>query len=335
MSDQESHNYHFELISKYLSGNASAPEIKELETWVMAAPENKERFIAFKKAWLLTGMEQNAQEVDVDQAWNQANQQLFETAKVVPIKKDNTRRRWLQIAAAIAVLIAASIWVYQNNFTEKVFLVETNTTIKDFDLSDGSHITLNKASSLRFEAVDEENKTRNVQLEGDAFFDVARDEAHPFIIKTQGLEIEVLGTSFYVDSRKEQEEVQVIVEEGSVAVRIGQEEKVLTANEKAIFKKEEKALNKEANTDPNFQFLKTNTLTFNNSNLEEIVFALNRQFNTTISIQVPNPSTCIYGSNISFKEESLEIISQVIASGLGIEVKKEDNQILFTGAGCK
>jgi transmembrane sensor len=71
-------------------------------------------------------------------------------------------------------------------------------------------VILNRESSINYE-FDADEGVRRVALSGDAFFDVARDEARPFVIQGRMVEIEVLGTSFYVDAREEASSVQVFL----------------------------------------------------------------------------------------------------------------------------
>jgi len=218
MDTQDPNNNFPELIYKYLSGNTSDAEVQTLEAWVLENPKNKEEFIAFKKAWMLGGMKQSESNLNVNQLWKKTSDQIFEEAKSVKLKPKQNRRLWLRIAAAIALLLVASIWVFQNLGSSSQMLVDTNTEVKEFELPDGSQVTLNQSSSLKFNSAGEDGK-RKVDLKGAAFFDVKRDELHPFVINIQGVEIEVLGTSFYVDGRIDEGAVEVIVNSGSVAAK--------------------------------------------------------------------------------------------------------------------
>ena len=92
MQEQEQHSKYSDLISSYLSGNASDMEVRELEAWVLAAPENKQQFIANKKTWMLSGMKQNKQPVNVEQFWKETSRKLFKEAQVVGISQKRSRR---------------------------------------------------------------------------------------------------------------------------------------------------------------------------------------------------------------------------------------------------
>ncbi len=332
MDTQDPRNNFPELIYKYLSGNASDAEVQTLEAWVLADSKNKEEFVAFKKAWMLGGMKQSESTVNVDKLWEQTAGQVFKEAKNVKLEPKQNRRIWLRIAAAIAFLLVASIWIFQNFGDSSSMLVQAIDQVEEFDLPDGSKITLNQSSSLSFNAEGEDGK-RKVDLKGDAFFDVKRDEIHPFVIQTEGVEIEVLGTSFYVDGRADEETVEVIVQSGLVAVRNGSMETILKPNEKAVFQKQSKQLTKVQNEDPNYRSIQTNKLTFENTKLDKVVFALNRHFYKNISFENPALKECEI--NAVFENQSLDAILKIIEETIrGVKVRRLGDSIVLSGLGC-
>jgi hypothetical protein len=85
-------------------------------------------------------------------------------------------------------------------------------------LSDGTKVHLNAMSSLKF-PVQFSGKTRNVELSGEAYFDVTKDSEHPFVVNVSGTRVEVLGTSFNVKAYEENEEIVTTLVEGSVKVQ--------------------------------------------------------------------------------------------------------------------
>ena len=332
MQNQNLHNDYSDLIFSYLSGNASDAEVAELESWVLAAPENKEKFMAYKKAWMLSGMQQKGETINVDQLWKETSAQLFQEGRVVDMGQKRNRRNWLAIAAAIAVLIVAGLWMFKMDGEVSPMIVHANDEVKSVDLPDGSQVTLNQSSSLTY-ALSENGETRNVMLKGDAFFEVARDERHSFVIKAQDVEVEVLGTSFYVDNRDKQDEIQVIVKSGSVAVRAGNSDVILKADEKAVFKKATGDLIKEQNQDPNFTSITSDTLVFNQTRLAEVVFTLNRHFNANISIGNDLLKDCELTA--TFRDKSLDAILIIIEGTLtGLKIEQSGSMILLNGTDC-
>jgi len=333
MSEDKNHIDFFDLIPKYLSGEASDSEVKRLEEWVLSSSENKAQFNQFKKAWMLSGIEGNYQNIDVEKEWTATSEKLFQEAKVVPLQKKSGRRIgiYLRIAVAVALVIVASIWIFYLIHDVSYQQVATKTQVKENELPDGTEIALNQFSSIKYpEKLD--NKFRRVELKGDAFFKVERDETRPFIISTQNIEIEVLGTSFYVDSREGQSEIQVIVETGSVAMASGSDKIVMTKNEIGIYNKSSGQLLKKQNENVNYLSWKTAILVFDFTDLEQVVFDLNRKFHSRVSIANPVLNTCKITA--TYDNQSLEAIVRIIEITLDIKAEIDGDKIIFTGQGC-
>ncbi|NDV15757.1 DUF4974 domain-containing protein [Muricauda sp. TY007] len=108
----------------------------------------------------------------------------------------------------------------QDNVTELVYNELTVPYGKNFELvlSDGSHIYLNAGSKLRYPVQFPHGKPRNVFLDGEAFFDVARDSTRSFTVVTDMLNTEVYGTRFNVSSYRDENNTFTVLEEGSVGV---------------------------------------------------------------------------------------------------------------------
>lgn len=331
MSDQEL-NKQADLIANYLSGNASDAEVQALETWVLASPEHKEAFTAAKKAWMLSGMKKNTAAIDVDKNWKAVSGQLFQEQKVIDLPSRAKRLRWLGIAAAVALVVSVGIWLLLDMRQEQLLEFAAAESVRTLDLPDGSAVTLNQASSLTYDGTDASGK-RMLRLVGDAFFDVNREEDRPFIINTRGLTVEVLGTSFYVDARQEEPEIQVIVASGVVKVRSDSSQLRLEADEKAVFEKATNDLTKDENTDANYLSIKTNALDFDNSSLEEVVFALNRHFNVQINLAIEDLENCRITA--TYEDKSLAAILAIIESTLGIQSNRAGDVITLSGTSCR
>jgi ferric-dicitrate binding protein FerR (iron transport regulator) len=113
--------------------------------------------------------------------------------------------------------------VYKNNGASKVELIYNTLTVpygKRFDLllSDGTQVTLNSGTSLKYPVQFLKAGSRQVFLDGEAFFSVAKDSVNPFIVNTNELNVRVLGTKFNLSSYPEDQFVNTTLLEGSVAV---------------------------------------------------------------------------------------------------------------------
>ncbi len=331
MSDPERNSNYADLISRYLSGNASDAEVQTLEDWVLAAEENRAEFVAAKKAWVLAGMQREQTKVDVEGLWRKTQGLLQNEAEVVPLKPKRQRLFWLGLAAGVLILIAVAIgilWNINDSGWEEVIADQGTSSTA---LPDGTLISLNQGSSIRYRIP--ASGRRQVELFGGALFDVKRAVERPFVIEAGPVQVEVLGTSFYVDARENEPEVQVIVESGEVRVSGGEAEVELQANDQVAFNKATGDLSPLDETDDNYRSLVSNDLIFDNTPIDEAVFALNRHFGTKISIDIADTSNCEIGA--TFEDQPLNAILLILEGTLGIEVVRQDDQIILSGDGCR
>ncbi|MFD1143293.1 FecR family protein [Larkinella insperata] len=162
---------------------------------------------------------------------------------------------------------------------------------RNVQLSDGSLVKLNSDTKMSFPHTFNGQK-RTVSLQGEAFFNVERDESKPFIISLEGVTIKVLGTSFNVKNYTDEQAVEVTVRSGRVSVSLesdSSESIILEKNQKLIFNK--------------------NTDTFNiidvNAEQESSWINGSLQFNKTPLRTVENTLEKWYNVDIIIKDESL------------------------------
>ncbi len=136
-------------------------------------------------------------------SWNKLVNQLdqpnsVKTAKIQP------RRNWLKIAASLAILTVASFGVY--NFLNQAELIEYQTKLgeyKTITLPDGTEITLAGNSHLSFFDNFVDTNERKITLEGEAYFNVAKQTfGKQFIVATKDIEVQVVGTAFNVNTHR-------------------------------------------------------------------------------------------------------------------------------------
>ncbi|NKI26930.1 DUF4974 domain-containing protein [Arenibacter sp. 6A1] len=105
-------------------------------------------------------------------------------------------------------------------------------------LSDGSKVTLNAGSQLKYPVHFVKGKKRSVILNGEAYFDIAKDAERPFVVNTQDMDIQVLGTKFNVTSYTQDEKTYTVLVEGKVAAISKLQENdsiVLNPNQRVFF----------------------------------------------------------------------------------------------------
>lgn len=336
-TSMKQHDEHseFEVLSgKYLTGEISAEELQILETWVKASEANKKLFQSWKHAWQLAGT--NTLQFDIEKA----KQDLFEkistnSTKQHQISPEPTSRKlnltW-RIAAAVLVFVALGFLLITMFGNKDQELIAYNAVLTE-TLDDGSQITLNQNTTLVYPKTFDKRK-REVKLAGDAFFEVARDPKKPFIIEAGGMQVQVLGTSFYVDARPDKKQVEVTVKTGKVALLApDQSQVVLTAGQKGIFIKNQKTLYTEENTDENFLAWKTRHIQFEDAGLAEVLEVLNRTYGVHLTLQNTKLETCRLTA--TFDNDSIDDVLIIISKTLDIEINRTANSIILSGPGCE
>jgi len=134
--------------------------------------------------------------------------------------------RYIPIAAAIIVMTTAALiflspvhWFSKNKIkSEWISYTSPVSQRSILHLNDGSEVTLNSGSTLSYPKIFDQDK-RMVKLSGQAFFEVAHDASHPFIVQTGKIQTKVLGTEFNVSNYKAEKEVTVALVRGSVQIK--------------------------------------------------------------------------------------------------------------------
>lgn len=160
------------------------------------------------------------------------------------------RRRWWARTAAVAavalVCLAGGWWMYESLQPVRMQTVATLAETRTVRLPDQTEVTLNRYSSLTYPMRFRDGK-RLVSLQGGAYFEVAKDKEHPFVVQTEAVDVQVLGTHFDVEAYDADTEVRTTLLEGAVAVSLKPAggRLVLTPGERAIYNKVEGSLSKE------------------------------------------------------------------------------------------
>lgn len=194
---------------------------------------------------------------------NEINKQSAAADQIPNPKEEESRKgkrvdpkRYYSIAATLVIIASVSFYVSLINTSKQELPVSQvqdinenpieirNTPTKRMfrtRLSDGSFVHLNVVSSIsypkKFDGIQ-----RKVEVTGEAYFDINRDENRPFVIDARGFEVRVLGTSFNVKAYEDEEDFSITVESGKVQVAVdNKEEKIftLTKNQKLTFSAED------------------------------------------------------------------------------------------------
>ena len=208
------------LIAKYLNKECSPDETEELNRWKNATPENDLIFSRSEEAWLLAHDRRKHIFVDKEKIWSRICQHITHQYPL-PVML-----RVAGIAASVALVIGFTLSQLftdespQNIQPQKITLYVPGGGYSKMVLPDSTIVWLNASSSITYPSFFD-GDTRTIELVGEAFFDVKRDETKPFIINSGNLRVNVLGTSFNFKHYADDTHAVLAVETGKVTLSAG------------------------------------------------------------------------------------------------------------------
>lgn len=248
-------------------------------------------------------------------------------------------RNWYNYAAAILLIsfpFGAYLW-YKNQASHPELLVESVVPIVQRDtimLMDGSRVILNAGSSLRyperFSGI-----VREVYLEGEGYFEVAKDPSRPFIVHAGPLKTKVLGTSFNINAYAGQSKMEVSVLTGKVQVeetKSGRSVDLLPREKVRYTIADDKFAKIEAADINKDLAWNTGRLAFEDAPLTDIVQQYYRRYGKKIEIESESLKSCRL--SLVFDQESPQEILKMIALLTNAHVKEDGSTVILYGKGC-
>jgi ferric-dicitrate binding protein FerR (iron transport regulator) len=192
-------------------------------------------------------------------------------------------------------------------------------------LPDGSRVWLNAASSLKYPVSFSSLKDRRVELHGEAYFEVAKDKLHPFLVETDGQEVTVLGTHFNIKAYRQDKNIVTTLAEGSVRVGyqasawsdhgkiVYKDEVILSPGQQSLLKGETISVSK-ADMEESLAW-KDGNFVFNDANIEKIMQDIARWYNIEVFYEGPSP-TGAFSGNISRSKNISQILKALESTKL-------------------
>lgn len=259
---------------------------------------------------------------------------------------------WLKIAAAIILIPFVSFGLYflLAGGRDAVLLIAAKDQSVEqrinpsgqksvLFLSDGTRVWLNAASELSYAKNFHGKDTRDVYLEGEAFFDVAEDGGKPFIVHTSSIHIKVLGTSFNVKSYSDERTIETTLVEGKVRIggsalqgrKTGEIE--LKPNQKAVFDKESKVIKIREVTAVNSGSWKLDKLIFDEEPIDNVLLQLERWYDVKIHVEDRGQLDCKLTATI--EKESLEEVLKLIEASHDVTYTLMRGEVYLEGRLCR
>lgn len=334
---------HPELLAKYLSNEVDSSEKIEVEAWLNQSEENREELEQSRKMLDNIDAFYEAKNFDSINAWNTVRAKINEPKmKVIQhnkIRKEVVTRFYKYAAVIVIALLLGSAGFYigfKNKLTEvySEIISTPNQVINEYTLPDGTVVALNSNSKLIFPKHFKGN-TREVTIDGEAFFDVKPNPEKPFIINAGNAQIKVVGTSFNVSAYAEAETVEVVVKTGKVQV-ISKNSEVpanikevyLIPGEKGTLFNKSSLLEKSENSNPNYLAWKTHDFIFQDVPLNEVFKCLEKTYH--VNIMVAEPKLNELKLNAQFDKKSIDFILNVVGLTFNLDLSTENEQYTFS-----
>ena len=316
----------------FLNGEPDISDVSNLEAKEMDD---------FTSVWESAGTNYSYSSANPDQAWLKLQKEIAKSDQKSRIRI--LKYRVFRYAAMIVMIMGIGVAAFEYlQKPEKLIVapvqmavVETAvhpSNLTTITLPDGSTVKMNASTRIEYPehfAAD----VRRVKLSGEAFFQVTRDTAHPFIIDTQNASVEVLGTSFNVSAYPQAGVVEVNVETGKVKLTQHSEGKtliksaILPAGERGWLKVADGEIFQEEMLATNYSSWITKQIVFQRTPLAEAFVVLENTYH--VNIKMVNPEIGKIPYTVNFANSKLDDIIEIIARTHKLKVKRNGDEIVF------
>ncbi|NQU51118.1 MAG: FecR domain-containing protein [Bacteroidetes bacterium] len=298
-----------ELLPSYFKKSLNKTDREKVEAWKEVSEENRQLFADSLKAW--EGIEhlRRMKKYNAEKALENVN---------LRIEKSKSFKLYTLFQKAAAVLLLPLLFatLYFATKTPTQQMAETVWhTIKtpagqrsEIILPDSTKVYLNSKTTLSYPVVFNKH-TRDVKLSGEAYFEVAENKEHPFIVNTGKIKVEVTGTEFKASNYPDENLTEIVLASGKVNLFQGEYSKIrnilgaMVPGEKATFYEEEgKVYFDKVDVDKYISW-KEGILMFRDDSMPEVVRRLNRWFN--VDIRLTGKALDDYVYTATFQDESL------------------------------
>lgn len=314
-----------DIFRDELANEATEQEQVALEAWSQACDDNRS-FRRLVKDMKLSAEVQRKSEAMKPSILQHVNKRITASQRFVRTMKIAS------VAAVVAVLLGITHhFSYEQGFrqvnSQPVEMENPLGMRSTITLPDGSKVILNAGTTITYPRFFV-SKNREVILKGEAFFEVAPDATHPFIVKTDQIAVEVLGTQFNVKAYEIDERIEVSLLEGKVGVQKTTQPglSLLTPGQQAYYDKKTGALTTRSVNITHYTSWKDGKYYFRALPLREITCQLERIFNVRIHIDSPALQNIIITGDFE-QGENLDQILRVITADKRLKYRWEEEGI--------
>lgn len=319
-----------EQIFEHFEGKSSLLLKRQIEAWLQN-PEHQELYYVWLEEWERKHIHW---QTDVTQEFTQLQERIDswnqeENNEITSLhKRQLWQRPWFITLSVAASMLLILSFVFQDKIRYHQYSTAYGA-LQNLKLEDGTNVTLNANSTLQVPRFGFGTDTREVILEGEAYFSVKHTPTHQkFVVKSSNdFSIEVLGTEFSV--RKRNQAMQVVLDKGKVTVHYGHNDRpiTMTPGDLVTLGQDGKAKITRTNDPQKYSAWRSHRFVFDKTPLLEIAELLEDNFGLKVEIQ----STEIAQRTISgeIEAKTADELTEAIAEILNLKIIRNNQQIKF------
>ena len=333
-------NFDKSLLEKYFNNQCTPKEAKLVLEW-LDTPEGQQHYAEI--------LDERVQQMEIQPEYNfqqelndekilssiyknadkiEQNKRVLQPHPAAKTKRSYLRYGWAAAAACIALLLL--VVFYQTNFGNTITYETAYGETKTIELQDGSVVTLNANSQISFAKNWNADKPRQVWLEGEAYFSVThKQNDQQFLVHTQNLDVEVLGTEFNVNNRRG--ETQVMLNSGKVkldihAAKDSEKELTMLPGELVTFS-EKKQVEKKVVNPEIYSAWVSDVLIFEDVPMYTIKKIVEDNFGMEVIIEDPAINDLRFNAKVPAKD--LEVLLTLLEKTFNLTIEKDPGKIMI------
>lgn len=320
-----------ELMARFLMGECSEEELRRVNAWLDESDEHARELFRVEEIYHLGRTDESADAKKTEKA----EKQLFKRLKQEEAKRYKVRRMytWMRYAAmliGIFFISGLSYHIYQtHNEANALVAVTARDEVKELMLPDGTKVWLNKHTTLKYPR-DFSDKTRSVYMEGEAYFEVKRNKEKPFLVRSEAMQVRVLGTVFNMKSDKTNRSAVATLIKGEIEVKGNHDEGmiVLAPGQKAELNAVSRRLVVKQ-VDTGIENWHNNQFVFEKADIFTIARTLENSYGVRIILAPDMNSTKTYSGTLMKKKGVEEMLNQ-IKNVIPVEYKIVGNSVFLS-----
>lgn len=324
-----------DIIIRYLENRCSEEDFVLINEWMKESDENAGELFRMEEIYQL-GKFPFEEENLVAKAERRLGRRLEqENQKRQEVFKLRSVLRYAAAIVGVIVLAAGLAYWFRNKAEELVVASAAHGQVREMLLPDGTKVWLNQSSVLKYPRAFE-GKERHVYLDGEAYFEVARNHEKPFTVKSQAMDVRVLGTSFNIKCRPDNSFAETTLVEGEVEVKDKSDKGRITLlpGQKAVLNRVTGRMQVKQ-VDPKMEIVWHNDLIpFEKSSIFQIAAALERFYGVKIILSPDVDSTNTY-SGVLKKKDNIESVLNSLRNSIPFNYKKVDDNNIFISSETK